>query len=99
MISSEEIQSFLEGSDPEKFIVSIEYDYAANCIYKVKDCPEKGKSLQKENFTSFGWVGDLRGLNFYQSSKDLQKSAMSKYGIVIEKLRTDGDERLVLYNL
>ena len=94
MISPDEIKSFLEGTDPEKFITSIEYDYAANCIYKIKEDPVKGKSIQKENFISFAWVGDLRGLNFYGSSKDQQKDAMSKYGIVIEKLRTDGDERL-----
>jgi len=94
MISPEEIKSFLEGADPEQFIVSVEYDYAANCIYKIKETPDKGKSIQKEKLTAFAWVGDLRGLNFYQSSKSLQKDAMTKYGIVIEKLRTDGDERL-----
>ena len=43
---------------------------------------------------SFAWVGDLRGQNFYSSSKALQKEAMSKHGIIIEKLRTDGNDRL-----
>ena len=27
MISQEEIKSFLEGGDPEEFIVAIEFDY------------------------------------------------------------------------
>jgi len=94
MISEEEIKSFLEGSDPEKYIVSVEFDYASNCVYKIKEDPAKGKTIQKESFTAFAWVGDLRGLNFYQSSKEFQKEAMTKYGIVIEKLRTDGNERL-----
>ena len=94
MISEEEIKSFLEGADPEQFIVSVEYDYAANCVYKIKETPGKGKSIHKESFSSFGWVGDLRGMNFYQGSKELQKEAMTKYGIIIEKLRTDGNERL-----
>ena len=94
MISEEEIKSFLEGSDPEKYIVSVEFDYASNCVYKIKEDPEKGKTIQRESFTAFAWVGDLRGLNFYQASKQQQKEAMTKYGIVIEKLRTDGNERL-----
>jgi len=94
MINHEEIKSFLEGSDPEQHIVSIEYDYVSNCIYKIKETPDKGKSIQKDKLTAFAWVGDLRGLNFYNSSKDQQKEAMTKYGIVIEKLRTDGNKRL-----
>ena len=94
MISQEEIKSFLEGGDPEEFIVAIEFDYASNSIYKIKEIPGKGKEIRKETFTPFAWVGDLRNLNFYQSSKSLQKEAMSKYGIMIEKLETGNNERL-----
>ena len=91
MISEEEIKSFLEGNDPEEHIVSIEFDYAGDCVYKIKEIPEKGKEIKKDTFTAFAWVGDLRGLNFYQSSKALQKEGMSKHGILIEKLRTTDD--------
>lgn len=94
MISQEEIKSFLEGGDPEEFIVAIEFDYASNSIYKIKEIPGKGKEIRKDTFTPFAWVGDLRNLNFYQSSKSLQKEAMSKYGIMIEKLETGNNERL-----
>ncbi len=88
MINEEEIKSFLEGNDPEEHIVAIEFDYAGDCIYKVKEIPGKGKEIRKDTFTSFAWVGDLRGLNFYQSSKAQQKEGMSKHGILIERLRT-----------
>jgi DNA polymerase elongation subunit (family B) len=94
MISQEEIKNFLEGNDPEEHIVAIEYDYITDHIYKIKEVPGKGKSINKDTLIAFAWVGDLRGLNFYSSSKGLQKEAMSKYGIIIEKLRTDGNERL-----
>jgi DNA polymerase elongation subunit (family B) len=94
MITQEEIKKFLEGSDPEEFITSIEFDYQTDYIYKIKEVPGKGKILQKDSFIAFAWVGDLRGLNFYKDSKELQKSSMSKYGIVIEQLKTMGDERL-----
>jgi DNA polymerase elongation subunit (family B) len=42
----------------------------------------------------FAWVGDLRGIKFYNDSKGAQKEAMTKHGIVIEKLETHGNERL-----
>ena len=94
MISNEEIEKFLQGTDPEQFIVSIEFDYVTDSIYKIKEIPGKGKSIQKDHFIPFAWVGDLKGLNFYQGSKALQKEAMSKHKIVIDKLETHGNERL-----
>ena len=69
MITPEEIQEFLEGADKEEFIVSVEYDYATDSIYKIKEIPLQGKRIIRDNFVPFCWVGDLKGLNFYQSSK------------------------------
>lgn len=92
MISAEEIKSFLEGNDNEEYIVAIEFDYLTDSIYKIKEIPGKGKEIRKDTFTPFAWVGDLRGLNFYSSSKDLQKEAMKKHGILIDKLRTTNED-------
>ena len=94
MISQEEIENFLQGNDPEQYIVSVEYDYLTDKIYKIKEVPGKGKNLQKDTLISFAWVGDLKNLNFYSKSKTLQKEAMTKHGITIEKLRTDNNDRL-----
>ena len=94
MISNEEIESFLHGNDPEEFIVAIEFDYASNSIYKIKEAPGKVKEIRKDTFIPFAWVGDLRGLNFYSNSKLAQKEAMSKHGVMIEKLITGDNERL-----
>ncbi len=94
MYTHEEIESFLQGNDPEEFIVAIEFDYVSNSIFKIKEIPGKGKEIRKDTFIPFAWVGDLRGLNFYNDSKMAQKEAMTKYGIVIEKLETMDNERL-----
>ena len=94
MISNEEIESFLHGNDPEEFIVAIEFDYASNSIFKIKEIPGKGKEIRKDNFIPFAWVGDLKGIGFYGDSKAAQKTAMTKYSIVIDKLETHGNERL-----
>ena len=37
MISQEEIKSFLEGNDPEQHIVAVEFDYASDNIFKIKE--------------------------------------------------------------
>jgi DNA polymerase elongation subunit (family B) len=94
MIDPKEIESFLHGNDPEEHIVSLEYDYASENIFKIKEIPGKGKEIRKDTFIPFAWVGDLKGLNFYQDSKAAQKEAMTKYGIVIDKLETGGNERM-----
>jgi DNA polymerase elongation subunit (family B) len=94
VISQEIIESFLNGADPEEFIVGVEYDYPSNKIYKIIQDPERGKIVKPDTFTPFLWVGDLVGLGFYNESKTDQKRAMAKHGILIEKLETRGNERL-----
>ena len=94
MFTEQEIESFLHGNDPEEFIVAIEFDYASNSIYKIKEIPGKGKEIRKDTFTPFAWVGDLRDINFYGGSKAAQKEAMTKHGIMIDKLETHGNKRL-----
>lgn len=94
MFTEKEIESFLHGNDPEEFIVAIEFDYASNSIYKVSEIPGKGKEIRKDNFVPFAWVGDLRDINFYGGSKAAQKEAMTKHGIMIDKLETHGNKRL-----
>jgi len=94
VISQEVIENFLNGGDPEEFIVGVEYDYPTNKIYKIIQDPIQGKIIKEDTFTPFMWVGDLSGLNFYGNSKSIQKKRMGEFGILIEKLETGGNERL-----
>ena len=94
IITQEVIESFLNGADPEPYIVGIEYDYPTNTITKIIQHPEKGKILKKDSFTPFLWVGDLTDLNFYKGDKNLQRKKMAEHEITITKLDTHGNERL-----
>jgi len=94
VISQEVIENFLNGSDPEKYIVGIEYDYKSNTIFKIIQDPEHGKYFIEDTFVPFLWAGDLTDFNFYGGSKSLQKKKMTEYGIVSVKLETGGNERL-----
>ena len=53
MISQEEIKSFLEGNDPEEHIVSVEFDYVSDHIFKIKEVPGKGKIIQQDSLIAF----------------------------------------------
>lgn len=94
VISQEAIENFLNGGDPEEFIVGIEYDYRTNTIFKIIQDPVKGKIVKQDTIIPFLWVGDLTSLNFYQGSKSLQKKKMAEFGILIEPLKTYEDPRL-----
>ena len=92
--TQQDIENFLHGTDPEKYIVSLEFGYRTGKIYKVKEYPDRGKVVETDTFVPFCWVGDLRGKNFYRNNKIAQKEAISKYGILIEPLDTANNERL-----
>jgi len=94
VISQEVIERFLNGEDPEEFIVGVEYDYRTNTIYKIIQDPKQGKMVKPDALVPFLWCGDLTGLNFYNNSKATQKKKMGQHGILIEKLDTYGDQRL-----
>lgn len=94
VISQETIELFLNGSDPEEFIVGIEYNYQTNTIYKIIQDPVRGKVVKQDTYIPFLWVGDITGLNFYQNNKSLQKKKMTEHSIIIEPLRTEKNERL-----
>ena len=94
MVSQKEIETFLNGEDPEKYIVALEYDYASGKIFKIIQDPVQGKSIKSDTFIPFAWVGNLQGINFYGGSKSAQKQAMSTHGIIIETLDTHNDSRM-----
>jgi DNA polymerase elongation subunit (family B) len=94
IISQEVIEEFLNGSDPEEYIVGLEYEYRSNIIYKIIQDPVKGKIIRQDKLTPFLWVDDITSLNFYNGSKAMQRKKMMEYGITIEKLDDGGNERL-----
>lgn len=94
IISQDVIEKFLNGEDPEQYIVGIEYDYRTNAIFKIIQHPEKGKVIKQDNLVPFLWVTDMTGLNFYQNSKSLQKKKMTEHSITIEPLKTYDNPRL-----
>ena len=91
VISQEVIENFLNGGDPEEFIVGVEYDYPSNKIYKIIQDPVQGKIVKEDTFTPFMWVGDLSGLNFY----DVLHNILIQFPSVNELIKSIGNENCI----
>lgn len=97
----EDIKVFLEGHDPEKYIVGVELDQTgdwsvdeSNRVYTFIDDPKKGKMIKTQKFTPFLWTKSLKDSGFYGDDVERMRSEAKKHGIFTEKLRTDDNERL-----
>ena len=52
-IDSKVIENFLEGSDPQKYIIAVESNYHSNVVELIINDPENGKSIEKHKFLPF----------------------------------------------
>jgi len=86
-LSKETIETFLEGVDPQKYIVAIEVGYSDPKATLVINDPEKGKYLEESEFKPFLWFkNDVYEL-LYEGKDKKRIDACTKYGIKITKLR------------
>jgi len=92
-ITEERIIQFLEGHNPEKGVVAIEYDYGLQQISKIVQNSDGTKIIRKAKLKAFAWIKDLKDENFYPN-KELLKFNIKKYGITFKKLKTGDNERL-----
>ncbi|MFW6219460.1 MAG: DNA polymerase domain-containing protein [bacterium] len=86
-----EIEKFLEGHNPLKYLVRVEAGYYskwADCYF---DDPKKGKFIKKIKFKPFLYFKDGLNLNFENSNIESEKQ---RYGISIKSLQTGQHERL-----
>ena len=58
-VSFEEIEEFLEGRDPQKYIVSIEASYHENFVSLIINDPDTGKRIEQHSFQPFVWLPGL----------------------------------------
>lgn len=91
-VSNEDIESFLQGSNPQKYIVAIEAGYDKPSVTLVINDPESGKRLEEDGFKPFLWFNDEVAKKLYGGKKMETIKACTKYGIKITKLRTANDQ-------
>lgn len=90
-VSNEVIEQFLEGSNPEKYIVAIESTYNEPRVTLVVNDPEKGKYLYDDIYKPFLWFKEDVTKILYGGKKLKIIEACGQYGIKITKLITSDE--------
>ena len=94
-LSNEQIEQFLQGSDPEKYIVAVESEYHTNNVTLVINDPVKGKHQRVAHYEPFIWFKEDVTKLMYGGSRMKIIEARDKYGVTFKKLRTHNDEGFV----
>jgi len=84
----EEIKEYLEGYDPQKYIVGVESSYRDKKINLIIHDPVKGKRIEKHKLKPFLWVKSLDVTKLYGGDRKLIKSKIREYGIKFINLNT-----------
>lgn len=90
-VSKEEVEAFLNGSNPMERIVKIECGYD-DTKAKVYYRDENGvKQCQMDDFYPFCWAKQEPARRLYKGNRDILKGEMARYGIACKGLRTTSD--------
>ncbi len=92
-VSPEVIKNFLEGSDPQKYIVGIEADYYDPNVYLIINNPETGKkSIETHRLRPFVWMKQEGANKLFKGDRGKIRTAVDKHSIKITKLKIDGPD-------
>jgi DNA polymerase elongation subunit (family B) len=91
-VSNEEIETFLQGSNPEKYIVAIESNYSEPTVTLVVNDPESGKYLYNDTYKPFLWFKEEVTSMIYGGKRLKIMQACRDYGIKITKLNTSSED-------
>ena len=90
-ITTEVVNTFLNGHDPMEHIIAIECGYdedKVNIIY----INEKGeKRIKQDDFKPFIWVKHSAAIRLYNGDRPLLRKKLKQYNISIKKLITSDD--------
>ena len=91
-VGFKQIEKFLEGGDPQKYIVGVEATYYENFVYLIINDPDTGKRIEKHTYEPFLWLTQEVASIMYGGKRSKIRAAMRECGVKITKLRdTDGD--------
>jgi DNA polymerase elongation subunit (family B) len=95
-ISNEVIETFLQGSDPQEFIVAIEAGYSDPSVTLViNDKENGGKRMEDHRYRPFLWFKEDVTKILYGGKRMKIIEASGRHGIKITKLRTNDENGFV----
>ena len=90
-IPKEEIVEFLEGRDPQKYIVAVEATYQDDFVHLIINDPETGKKIEQHKFTPFLWLKEDVSNLLYEGNKQKIQSALDRFNVKIKPLTTSDE--------
>lgn len=91
-LTNEQIEGFLQGSDPQKYIVAIESEYNTPTVTLVINDPETGKYTKEYKYEPFLWFKEDVTKIMYEGKRMVIIKAREKHGITFKKLRVSNDD-------
>lgn len=91
-ITTEEVNAFLNGSDPMERIITIECDYQSDSASIIYINENGEKRIKKEPFKPFVWVKLNAATSLFEGNRNELKNKMHSYGIGVKKLNIVDEE-------
>lgn len=91
-VSKEDIDSFLNGSDPMERIIKIECGYDDDKVSIIYRNEYGKKMIKRENFFPFVWTKESTAQSLFGGDRKLISHNLSDYGIGVKSLRTTRDD-------
>lgn len=92
VLSNETIEQFLQGSDPQKYIVAVESEYDKPYVKLVVNDPISGKHIEEHKFQPFLWFKEEVKDILYGGKRMAILDACKKYDVKLSSLRTWNDD-------
>lgn len=91
-VSKEQIESFLNGSNPQERIIKIEGDYNDSKIHVIYRDEDGKMRIEHDDFYPFVWCKLSVCTKLYNGNRETLKQQMSLYGIKVKALRTNNSD-------
>ena len=100
-ITTEMVNTFLNGHDPMEHIISIECDYMEDMVNIVYLNENNEKRVKRDDYKPFTWVKNSACIRMFGGNRGTLRRKMREYGINVKALITkneDGEENERLEN-
>jgi DNA polymerase elongation subunit (family B) len=91
-VSNERIESFLQGTDPQMYIVAIESYYDKPEVTLIINEPDSEKRLETAYYKPFLWFKEEVTTLLYGGSRQKIIQQQTKYGVKLKKLTTSNED-------
>lgn len=92
-VTTEQVNAFLNGSDPMERIITIECDYQSDFVNIIYVNENGEKRVKKDEFKPFAWCKLDAATSLYGGNKDELRASMRYYGIGVKKLNVSDEEK------